>query len=159
MTYYPDLSPCTYFPGGGEHVLAVGWLGPSDFAKGDVEAEFIDRLCELLEFPWGPVACCGWHNCGFCESTGPLTYRHKSKNLGLGISNLFVPTQTKLYVAPSLILHYISKHNYQPPECFVEAVRSCPPQGSPQYMEMIWNLVSEDFGIPPQIRRDHDAHR
>jgi len=48
MTWFPDLSPCSYF--GDEFasgLLAVGWLeGGHDYQRGDVPAE-VARLSRL----------------------------------------------------------------------------------------------------------------
>ena len=29
------------------------------------------------------------------------------------------------YIAPILILHYVSEHHYAPPQAFVDAVKAC----------------------------------
>ncbi len=40
-------------------------------------------------------------------------------------------------ITPGMIVHYIKKHNYLPPEEFIEAVRNYPAQGSDQFMALM----------------------
>jgi hypothetical protein len=40
----------------------------------------------------------------------------------MGARNLFVPGSHQVYVAPSMIAHYIDSHEYQPPLEFQEAL-------------------------------------
>jgi hypothetical protein len=50
------------------------------------------------------------------------------KNLLLGIGELNIPSadRTKLYNVPTMIIHYIEKHNYRPPEEFLKALEAFP---------------------------------
>jgi hypothetical protein len=50
---------------------------------------------------------------------------------------LGVPGRTVLYVAPEMILHYVTDHRYLPPAEFVEAVTTCPLPGTPAYAAAI----------------------
>ena len=50
---------------------------------------------------------------------------------------LFVPGETCLYAAPSLVAHYVDAHEYRPPEAFLRAVRACPPMKSMAYLKAI----------------------
>jgi hypothetical protein len=64
------------------------------------------------------------------EILGPETEIFKRKNsynpdvleIHLGVSNLFVPADNFVFAAPSLILHYIHGHGYDPPSSFWDAV-------------------------------------
>jgi hypothetical protein len=151
--YYPDLSPCTEFPfDAAGKLIAVGWLDPGmEFERGEVREKFVRKLAELLYDPWQPVVAMGTHACGFCRlSGGPGTFR-----LGpfgpeaiLGVSNVFVPGDGFLYVAPSLILHYIDAHEYSPPTQFQQAVMACPPMCSMEYLEAI--LENGPQGMMPK---------
>ena len=51
----------------------------------------------------------------------------------MGNRNLCVPGAGFLYVAPSLILHYIDAHEYLPPEEFQKAILESPPVRSQDY--------------------------
>jgi hypothetical protein len=54
-----------------------------------------------------------------------------------GLDNLLVPTREFLYVAPELVVHYIEDHGYRPPDQFLEAVQTCPEQGSVEFLELL----------------------
>jgi hypothetical protein len=63
-----------------------------------------------------------------------------------GSSDILVPDKTVIYMAPSLILHYIRAHQYLPPACFVLAVLNCPEPGSEEYREAI-RKIAPDFRV------------
>jgi hypothetical protein len=64
------------------------------------------------------------------EILGPETEIFKRQNsynpdileISMGASNLFVPADNFVFAAPSLILHYIHVHGYDPPLPFWDAV-------------------------------------
>ena len=128
MAYIPDLSPCEYF--GAAHssgLVAVGWLEKGhEFTKADVDAEFTAKLVEIAKDPWQPVHFAGPHACEFCRIS----------KIG-GVANLFVPAEGFLYVAPSLIVHYVDAHEYAPPAAFQRAVVACPRMRSMEYLKAI----------------------
>jgi hypothetical protein len=121
MTFYQDLEPIDYFPINRDVVmLAVGWLGKEfKFQTGKVSWQFYNKLCEFVENPWQPFLSSGFHFCELCQFYG-------SRYTATGSSNLFVPFNNVIYVAPELIVHYINVHHYQPPEIFIDAVMECP---------------------------------
>jgi hypothetical protein len=60
MTWFADLSECTYF---GEelaqHLRAVGWLERGKpFPKAPVDETVLTKLSKLLEAPWEPDFFC-----------------------------------------------------------------------------------------------------
>ncbi|MEZ0228861.1 MAG: hypothetical protein ACAI25_09565 [Planctomycetota bacterium] len=131
MTFFPDLDPCTYFFGATESRLkAVGWL-----------------LKALARSPWTPVFFAGPHFCTICRAKDP-ELRHG------GVYNVFIPGDGFLYVAPTLILHYLESHAYAPPEEFMRAVTACPRMSSPEYMAEVekhgpWTPMN----APPKSQR------
>ena len=141
MTYYPDLSPCGYFDNWEQTLVAVGWLEPGQsFTTGPVPETFLNRLVELTKVAVQKrtVGCMmGFHRCGICKEKGLYTERALKigeKTIQVGQRNLFVPgSGGSVYVAPSLIIHYIVEHQYCPPEVFQEAVMGCPRMGSLAY--------------------------
>lgn len=140
MTHYADLSPCDYLPlADARKPLAIGWLdAESPYPKGDVDEQFMAKLVELLVDPWQPAVAMGRHECPFCRfSGGPATFQFGNTTARMGVSNLFVPATGVIYVAPSLILHYIDSHGYAPPEEFRRGVMECPTMKSIQYLKAI----------------------
>jgi hypothetical protein len=109
MTWFEDLSPCTYFRDLGETVLAVGWLEQDHiYNNGPIreKEKVVDTLVRLLEKPWAPMYFTGSHGCSLCHrSRMPLRLWHKGTQISMGCANLFVPGNQCIYVAPSLIVH------------------------------------------------------
>jgi hypothetical protein len=143
MAYFADLSPCTYF---GEvpaaKLVAVGWLEPGfSYSMGDVDEPFFKQLVKLLHDPWEPCAFAGFHTCGLCRFVNaPCRFDYDNSSLQLGTRNLFVPAQNCFFVAPSLVVHYISAHGYAPPESFRHAVMQCPEMRSMAYLRALAKL-------------------
>jgi hypothetical protein len=139
VAYFEDLSPCDYFGDVKFRLLAVGWLDPAHrFPKGRVSRTFFDSLAQLLATAWEPFTFAGRHHCEFCVFTGgPGSIPIGTTGLLLGGINVFVPGDEAVYVAPSLILHYIDAHEYLPPELFVRAVEACPPMRSIGYLKAL----------------------
>lgn len=177
-TYFEDLSPCLYF---GEHFIgataekikAVGWLAkgrPYPRRQTEMPETTFRQLLRLLEDPWEPCHCMGYHECRFCPPPTPpvsqgqnkapdvvtrkfvrgvefvlvrspktdaFERRHRIERDGVvirfGANNLFVPGEGVIYVAPSMIAHYIDAHAYEPPAVFWEAVMKCPEMWSDAY--------------------------
>lgn len=73
-----------------------------------------------------------------------------SNQISVGAANLFIPASAQVYVAPSMILHYISRHRYRPPDAFCDAVLRCLGIGSRAYFEALRPAVphvkTSDFG-------------
>lgn len=117
----------------------MGWLeSPSELTTGPVEGSFFEALSALLIDPCEPFVHAGPHRCTFCRFTGgPSILRYRDREVILGVANLFVPTDDRVYVAPSLIAHYIDAHAYAPPPEFQQAVLRCPPMKSMPYYKLL----------------------
>jgi len=142
MTHFADLAPCWYFNRDFQHGLkAVGWLHQDHpYVRGPASDEFVVALQILLRSAWQYCGFLGIHQCEFCRiSRGPQIVRcwDTGIDIGVGLSNLFVPGDGFLYVAPSMIIHYIDAHEYAPPDEFQAAVLRCPPMRSAEYFERL----------------------
>jgi hypothetical protein len=142
--HQPDLTSIWLPPSeGSPKLLAVGWLEPGyDYQQGEVGEEFARKLVDLLVNPWQPAMAMGRHPCGFCRlSGGPASFRFgnlaSSSEVRMGVSNLWLPAEGFLFVAPSLILHYMDAHGYSPPDEFQAAVIACPPMRSMDYLKAL----------------------
>jgi hypothetical protein len=146
--FYEDLSSCSYFSHfcePGEKLKAVGWLGfghPHTQRRTRTPELRFRQLVKLLQRPWEPCHFMGYHDCEFCpEETRELNGMGRIECGGyvshFGIHNLFVPGENCVYVAPSMILHYIDVHDYEPPEVFWEAVMNCPEMGTEAYRQAL----------------------
>lgn len=146
MAYYPDLSDYEYHrreffrPG----TKNVGWLSaehPFDIAP---------PTEELLDALW---ACCrisvaqmrGFHICEMCPS-GEETERgeRQDEKLLLGTSEIRVFSDGGIvYAAPTLIYHYVDRHQYRPPDDFVRALLRGPSPSEPEYIARLERLGLE----------------
>jgi hypothetical protein len=120
MTYFADLDRVTLGVEG-TAVRAVGWLARGyQYPVGPVPADLLPALRKLragwgaiLDIaPWWP-AFMGVHQCELC------TGHHDTGDIA-------VPFGQVLFVAPTMIVHYIEIHQYLPPTDFVEAATACP---------------------------------
>lgn len=140
MTYYRDLSKYEYH-NVEAHTINIGWLDNSiDYARGEVPEEFINKLWGYLKY--NIVQLRGFHECNLCsEKTGYLSVERNGEQLKLGSAEIRVlGNDGKIYAAPNLIYHYITKHNYMPPAEFIKAVLTGS-SDSPEYI----NYIQKEF--------------
>jgi hypothetical protein len=126
--YFPDLSPYSYgsrnrgpVPG----VLNVGWLERGHvFPTGAVTAALLTKI-EYLAVHLAVNTMRGWHACEFCPPNRPAPLRVDTAHgaAHLGHAEIWVPGENDIvYAAPSLVLHYVTQHQYQPPIEFLSAL-------------------------------------
>ena len=145
-TYYQDLSRCDYFEDDlpNTALTAVGWLSLTrPYKNGPTNNLFRDRLFHLLLDPWETGMFLGFQACPFCGFFGEVGKDYQQ--ITVGSSNLFVPSDGGLFVCPSLIYHYVTAHDYCPPDSFQAAVLNCPQMGSPAYLDSLRN-----FNVPAE---------
>lgn len=138
MSHCADLTPCSYFGQElADKLTAVGWLDiEHPYTQDSVSQHFLKQLFKLLVKPWNLVYLMGYAECELCElDIDELTY--DDQTVKVGNLNLFIPGDGFLYVAPSLIAHYILAHGYAPPQEFCDAVLRCPPMGSEAYFHSV----------------------
>ncbi len=127
------------------HAKGVGYLTPGeDYPRGEVPDAAFERLIALVKHSF--VSWCGYHDCEL-ESCGVGQPPPELKYNGLVIptrcdSDILVPGQNLVWVAPALILHYIRCHHYVPPASFLEAVLACPEPASPEYLAALEKICS-----------------
>lgn len=123
MTYYPDLSCYQYQPIEYQ-MYNVGWLEAAhDFPVGEVNRDLMEALLLLAEVQDNIMR--GVHDCDFCSEESPIRIPAPVKKgyVSLGMGELHVEgCKGERYAAPSLVVHYISAHQYVPPASFCEAV-------------------------------------
>jgi hypothetical protein len=109
----------------------VGWLdGAHPYAQGSIDQFFLDRLWMFVElnahtyglFNWGARG--GVHTCELCENH-------------IGAGQIGVLGEDVLYIAPTMITHYVEKHRYSPPAEFIDAVMQSPLPGTKAYTNLI----------------------
>lgn len=147
MAYYPDLSPYRYFPSDDTPVAVnIGWLsGWYPFRRGKVPLPFLERLREFCIAK--VMSTRGFHSCGigwcklrqcsglsFLQSQIHVDYKNQELRLGSAEIRVF-GLGAIVYAAPNLIYHYVSAHQYRPPEEFVQAVLTSPLPSSQEYQQ------------------------
>ena len=123
--FFMGSHECEFCPEETLPVSLEGYKGPEEPL---VNRQVVDGL---------EIECIQWrtpHLEAYCR-------RHKIERDGLvvhfGAHNLYVPAKGCVYVAPSMIAHYVYVHNYEPPAVFWDAVMNCPEMGSETYRQAL----------------------
>ena len=115
----------------GPRIRAIGWLEKEhQFSVAETSAAFRRRLAELAANWSRSSSACGWPVCAglhLCSLCGEVR----------GTGEFAVPGDEVLYVAPTLVAHYVETHGYCPPREFIEAVLRCPSFSSAEYAEAV----------------------
>jgi hypothetical protein len=128
--YISDLSIYEYklpFPLSG--VRCVGWIDPSHAFSRRPPPQLLVAgiqkavLTRTSIFDAHANEIIGWHPCTLCGSLVSVIASDGSSQK-LGTSEIIIPSNTGWFAAPSLILHYVIEHGYDPPIAFQQAVMS-----------------------------------
>ena len=103
-------------------VRAVGWLERPGFPTGSVPKACVDALMAALRDGIFSDGCRGIHSCTLCGKTLPEVRWRRRKVTLKGHGHYLLQSGRVVYMAPSLLLHYMLDHDYRPPEEFVQAV-------------------------------------
>ena len=136
MAYFADLSPYAY---GGEPqpgVVHVGWLDAEHLIpRGPLPPGVLERLRALAKNPVELYR--GLHHCERCcdlDCTGlsseEILHRFRTFDEMPGVrgtGEIRVSGDGLIYAAPVMIVHYIERHDYQPPREFIDAVMRANP--------------------------------
>lgn len=122
MPAYEDLSSHPMNSPSGIRRVYVGWLDVRlDYPRGLVDREILRRIGELCNSPVRRTR--GWHRCALC-SDYPIQETIGSRLVTLGDAEIDVMGPERIYSSPTLLYHYILRHEYRPPEEFLEAIRA-----------------------------------
>lgn len=107
--YFRDLFE-EQIPRANSIFVKVGWLDKDKpYTQGECPKKFIDKLKKIKL----TMHTRGWNDCPFCENA------KSSAEYYIPI----LPTKNrKGYHSPEMIIHYITEHNYLPPQEFIDAV-------------------------------------
>jgi hypothetical protein len=128
MTHFLDLSDYSYTSRQdslqSRAVLNVGWLAAGrEFPRCEPRVDLVEAL----------LTCCtaavefhrGYHECDLRPHAEPGfdTMELNGRTIRLGNGQIRIPAENEIiYVAPTLVAHYVANHQYCPPAEFVEAV-------------------------------------
>jgi len=116
--FYPDLMTCTYNKVRNGFVqsalVTIGWLERDyHFSTGETPTAFAEKLLDLCDNSIYRIR--SNYVCDLCT---------KLDSQAIVEAEIWVPgKENKIYVAPSLIYHYVTEHQYRPPDEFIEAVQ------------------------------------
>jgi len=144
-----DLQPFDFLvPGSQKYFRAVGWLSKGKaYPRGEVDAVWYAKLCELIQNPWTPIASAGVHHCELCRFTGGADSMFNKTLRVRAVSGLqvYVPGDGILFLAPVSIAHYIDSHEYLPPAEFQKAISDCPSMRSMDYLRLVLDNGGREF--------------
>jgi hypothetical protein len=124
MTYFEDLTPYSYLPNQAP-MINVGWLSAGHaYPTGSTPVEVIEALYVLADKQENNVLR-GVHDCEFCHRESPIRVSAPVPvgYVDLGTGELHASNPGGMtFAAPTLVVHYITEHGYQPPLAFMEAV-------------------------------------
>ena len=135
MNYYEDGTyySLQHF----ENAKNIGWLDlESNFNKGKVLENVIENLWKFLDYPVNVIR---------TNNKKIITLNNKSKILGF--SEIRVPNKdfSKVYACPDMIVYYIQKLNYLPPEEFLDAILNGVSPNTKQYENFLERYNKENF--------------
>ncbi|MBP2161597.1 MULTISPECIES: hypothetical protein [Asticcacaulis] len=146
--FFPELAAYNYystrpFPS----VKAVGWLDNNHpFAIGVVPINTFEKLRsamvgnEKVNIHVNPIR--GIHPCNLCEADD-----FDNSELRIGSTEIWIPDgHGGFYASPSMIIHYITEHQYLPPSEFLNAVQEfdlhCEFNAQAEYEKIATKLMS-----------------
>jgi hypothetical protein len=111
-------------------IVKVGWLGyDNNFPTGKAPNDCFQRLLYIARNHRKNVTL-GSHICEQCypHSRGIYDHNYQGEFEYFGNGEIWVRDDVKnvMYVAPTMIVHYMAKHAYLPPREFIEAVMRMP---------------------------------
>lgn len=144
--YYADLEPytvCRYnLPG--YTFLAIGWLDSQfPYPVGSTPVAFQERLREHCARGIHTLML-GFHECDFCGKSRILL-KYGSKEVTTNNGEIWILDGNIVYVAPVMIYHYVTDHNYRPPQVFIDAVMRCPLPYEAAYQEIMQSYGETTF--------------
>ena len=140
MTYFADLTDYSYIPRGhASHAVTknVGWLSTGHaFETGEPTEALLDRLWSYCAVSVAQTR--GIHQCEFCPTKDVRFVERKGDSLLLGTAEIRVFAGLGcIYAAPTLIYHYVSDHDYKPPEQFIQALMVDPTPPAAEYFDRL----------------------
>jgi len=123
--FFPDLSEYDYYskrPFRG--VKTVGWIDNAHpFQTGVIPHDVLEKLKTVMlgneKINIHVNAIRGVHPCNLCGESD-----FYDSDLRIGSTEIWISDgENGFYAAPSMIIHYITDHQYLPPEEFLDALR------------------------------------
>ncbi len=162
--YYEDLSSYEYFNGVTfPNIINIGWIDLEHGVNiGPIPSNALEKLKDIVaergKFRGIVNVMRGIHSCPKCGASGLYSEKNGKKTL-LGNSEIWVPWDGKIYVAPNLIIHYIKDHNYLPPEEFIQALVSLDTEKPFDGQSLYDELAEKFYNATPDHKETQDISR
>lgn len=125
--YYEDMSAYSYTKMKSRASLVnVGWLDfNAPFHTECAPSAFVEKVTLVTPLLRNPTR--GIQGCALCDHEH-IYERIDGQKFLLGMSEVWFPSPTSetIYIAPSLLLHYVKRHKYLPPAKVVQDVIALP---------------------------------
>jgi hypothetical protein len=132
MTWFEDLTPYSYSPieflteetpASSVPMVNVGWLEEGhSFPQGAVPGALVARLRALVTHSLTQQLQ-GWHDCTLCPGANTKVNGRRNESHPRGNGEIrAVGVNGTRYAAPLLVEHYVTVHQYAPPQAFIDAV-------------------------------------
>jgi len=101
----------------------------------------------------------GLHACPYCAPAIANVVERNGSRVVLGSAEVrvFAPNGTIAFASPNLIYHYVSVHQYAPPEQFIEALKEGPQPNTPEYEQMLNVAQLRWRTTPPHDEDEEDS--
>ncbi len=126
--FYNDLSQYEYsrwLDRDGGRLYNFGWLSSEhSYERGASELDWFRKLELAVANFVNPYR--GVHSCDFCGAVDQFV-EIGGKRILLGHAEAWVPSSDgRIFVAPTLVHHYVTAHDYRPPDVVIAALRALP---------------------------------
>ncbi len=132
----------------GNEFFYVGWLDPQHkFHKGETNDTFKYFLWKHFDYKINikrGVFCCKFNHGFFKKNSSKVSLYidYDGERRKVGFYDLLVFNDEGVaYLAPSLIFHYVTYHNYSPPSDFINAVCDGVMPGTNDYHRLIGRYI------------------
>jgi hypothetical protein len=148
ILHYQDLTPYRVGKQTFQELINIGWLDSGqDYTKGIINHELLDKLRLLTLFDLDQVDLIegGRHHpsgicvhtmrirgnpflCPFCNNEEISLFDVTGRRMTLGRGEMSIPDVSRKFKFsfPTMLIHYIEKHNYLPQEIFLKALAEFP---------------------------------
>ena len=117
MSHFGDLTRYAYSGiEACEDAYNIGWLARGhEFKRASPDERDLDKLWEICKISVRQAR--GIHGCDFCAPGCSVIAERQGSRLLLGAAEIRVFSPTGIvYAAPTLLFHYMSVHQYCPPD-------------------------------------------
>lgn len=130
-----------------KEVYNVGWLGTEhSFPTGEANPNLLIKIKSLLLERRGGAHLVlerGIRSCPFCKHSIAIPRKNLS-DWNLGIGEIWIPFNGKVYASPDMIFHFISEHSYKPPQIFEKAVLDFDVESDWESQDFFDSLLKQD---------------